>query len=95
MTPDLLAEWSSLWGEGKCDGGDFAGEVEVEPICSGGEDGVGRWGDFLPLACIGIVFLVLYPKTCESGGGGGYCYSANGGNVFSKADHCTKSKVPF
>ena len=61
VAPDLAAEGGALGGEGEvCDGGFFAGEVEVEPVCGGGEEwGVG-WGDSVVLGESRVVFLVLY-----------------------------------
>ena len=88
MAPDLLAEISSLWGEGES--GDrrvFAGEVLVEPVGSGGEDGVVVEGNLVPLGDVWIVFLILYPETGQGGGGGGEGKGADGRSVFGKINH--------
>ena len=70
----MLAEGSACGGEGEGgDGGVLVGEVKVEPVCGGGENGVGVGLDLLPLSDVRIVFLILYPETDQSGTVSSYC----------------------
>lgn len=79
MMPDLLAKGSACRSEGEGgDSGALVGEVKVEPIGSGGQDGVVVGEDLVPLGCVGVVFLVFYPETGEGSGGGGYCEETDG-----------------